>query len=110
MSIPSPACLRKTSGWVLVEYDYDQNIDKAYDDLKKKLDGIKSDLPDDVDTPTIIEMDINSTPSITLAVNNDSVDNLYNYVNDEIVPEIEALLRSQCRRIRWPGGLHQGGS
>ena len=46
---------------VLVQYDYDQNIDKAYDDLKKKLDGIKSDLPDDVDTPTIIEMDINST-------------------------------------------------
>ena len=78
-------------GMVLVQYDYDQDIDKAYDDLKKKLDGIKSDLPDDVDTPTIIEMDINSTPSITLAVNNDSVDNLYNYVNDDIVPEIEKL-------------------
>ena len=55
-------------GMVLVQYDYDQDIDKAYDDLKKKLDGIKSDLPDDIDTPTIIEMDINSTPSITLAV------------------------------------------
>ena len=78
-------------GMVLVQYDYDQDIDKAYDDLKKKLDWIKSDLPDDVDTPTIIEMDINSTPSITLAVNNDSVDNLYNYVNDDIVPEIEKL-------------------
>ena len=78
-------------GLVLVQYDYDQDIDKAYDDLKKKMDGIKSDLPDDVDTPTIIEMDINSTASITLAVNNDSVDNLYNYVNDDIVPEIEKL-------------------
>jgi len=78
-------------GLVLVQYDYDQDIDKAYDDLKKKMDGIKSDLPDDVDTPTIIEMDINSTASITLAVNNDSVDNLYNYVNDEVVPEIEKL-------------------
>lgn len=32
-------------GMVLVQYDYDQDIDKAYDDLKKKLDGIKSDLP-----------------------------------------------------------------
>ena len=78
-------------GLVLVQYDYDQDIDKAYDDLKKKMDGIASDLPDDVDTPTIIEMDINSTASITLAVNNDSVDNLYNYVNDEVVPEIEKL-------------------
>ncbi len=78
-------------GLVLIQYDYDQDIDKAYDDLKKKIDGIQSDLPDDVDTPTIIEMDINSTASITLAVNNDSVDNLYNYVNDEVVPEIEKL-------------------
>ena len=78
-------------GMVLVQYDYDQDIDKAYDDLKKKVDGIKSDLPDDVDTRTIIELDINSTPSITLAVNNDSVDNLYNYVNGDIVPEIEKL-------------------
>ena len=78
-------------GLVIVQYDYDQDIDKAYDDLKKKMDGIKSDLPDDVDTPTIIEMDINSTASITLAVNNDSVDNLYNYVNDKVVPEIEKL-------------------
>ena len=78
-------------GLVLVQYDYDQDIDKAYDDLKKKLDGIKSELPDDVDTPTIIEMDINSTASITLAVNNDSADNLYNYVNGTVVPEIEKL-------------------
>lgn len=74
-------------GMVLVQYDYDQDIDKAYDDLKKKAgwDQVGSSR-DDVDTPTIIEMDINSTPSITLAVNNDSVDNLYNYVNDDIVP------------------------
>lgn len=57
---------------------------------------------DDVDTPTIIEMDINSTPSITLAVNNDSVDNLYNYVNDDIVPEIEKLTSvASVDVIRW---------
>ena len=93
-------------GIVLVQYDYDQDIDKAYDDLKKKLDGIKSDLPDDIDTPTIIEMDINSTPSITLAVNNDSVDNLYNYVNDDIVPEIEKL--TSVASVDVSGG--QGGA
>lgn len=98
-------------GMVLVQYDYDQDIDKAYDDLKKKLDGIKSDLPDDVDTPTIIEMDINSTPSITLAVNNDSVDNLYNYVNDDIVPEIEKLASVASVDVSGgPGGLYQGGA
>lgn len=76
-------------GIVLLQYDYGYDLDDAYDDLKKKLDGIASDLPDDVDTPTIIEMDINSMAAITLAVNNDTVDNLYNYVDNEIVPQLE---------------------
>lgn len=78
-------------GLVLLQYDYGQDIDQAYDDLKKKIDGLAGDLPDDVDTPTIIEMDINSMASLTLAVNNDSVENLYNYVDTTIVPEIEKL-------------------
>ena len=76
-------------GIVLLEYDYGTDIDSAYDDLKKKLDAIE--LPDDVKTPTIMEMNINDVASITLAVNNDAQNDLYNYVNDEVVPEFEKL-------------------
>ena len=76
---------------VLMQYDYGQDMDKAYDDLKKKLDGLVNDFPADVQTPTIIEMDINDTPSMVLAVNNDQADNLYDYVNDSVVPELEKL-------------------
>lgn len=76
---------------ILLQYDYGKNLDDAYDDLKKKLDGISSSLPDDVKTPSIIEMNINDTPAITLAVNNDRVDNLHDYVNNDIVPELEKL-------------------
>ena len=76
---------------ILLQYDYGKNLDDAYDDLKKKLDGISSSLPDDVKTPSIIEMNINDTPAITLAVNNDRVDNLQDYVNNDIVPELEKL-------------------
>lgn len=42
-------------------------------------------------TPTIMEMNINDVASITLAVNNDAQNDLYNYVNDEVVPEFEKL-------------------
>ncbi len=76
---------------VLLQYDYGMDMDQAYTDLKKKMDGLAGSLPDDVDTPTIIEMDINDTASMTLAVNNDAADNLYNYVNNTVVPEIEKL-------------------
>lgn len=76
---------------VLLEYEYGIDIDDAYDDLKKKMDALQSELPDDVQTPTIMEMNINDMASITLAVNNDTQGNLYNYVNDTIVPEFEKL-------------------
>lgn len=76
---------------VLLEYEYGIDINDAYDDLKKKMDVIQTQLPDDVQDPVIMEMNINDMPSITFAVNNDAQNNLYNYVNDTIVPEFEKL-------------------
>lgn len=78
-------------GMVLLQYEYGTDLDVAYDDLKKKMDALTPRLPEDVDTPTIIEMDINDLTSFTFAVNNDSVGNLYNYVDSTVVPQIEKL-------------------
>lgn len=78
-------------GMVMLSYEYGQDIDKAYDDLKKKIDGLAGDLPDDVNTPTIIEMDINDMSSIMLAINNSAEPNLYNYVDGTVIPELEKL-------------------
>ncbi len=76
---------------VLLEYEYGVDIDECYDQLKKKMDGLKPEFPDDAQDPMIIEMDINDTASMSLAVNNDAKNNLYNYVKDTIVPEFEKL-------------------
>ena len=76
---------------VLVQYEYGIDIDEAYNDLKKSLDTVQAGFPEDVQDPMIIEMDINETASMSLAVNNDSQENLYNYVDHSIVPEFERL-------------------
>ncbi len=81
----------ENSSIVLLEYEYGTDIDDAYDDLKKKMDVLQSEFPDDVQAPVIMEMNINDIAGVTLAVNNDTKDNLYNYVNDMIVPEFEKL-------------------
>ncbi|MBE5971046.1 MAG: efflux RND transporter permease subunit [Lachnoclostridium sp.] len=78
-------------GMVLLSYEYGTDINEAYDELKKKIDALDTVLPDDVDTPTIIELDINDLTSLTIAVNNESVSNLYNYVDNTVVPQIEKL-------------------
>ena len=76
---------------VLVEYNYGTNIDTAYINLKKAIDGIKGDLPDDANEPNIMEMDMNSQPVITLAVGGQVDGNLYTYVENNIKPELEKL-------------------
>lgn len=90
---------------VILEYEYGTDMDKAYSDLKKKMDSVKPGLPEDVLAPTIMEMDINSQPSIYLAVNNDTQENLYNYVNKEILPEFEKL--SNVASVVMSGGREQ---
>lgn len=90
---------------VLLEYEYGIDTNDAYDDLKKKMDTIQAQLPDDVQDPVIMEMNINDMASITFAVNNDSQDNLYNYVNDTIVPEFEKL--SSVASVDISGGQEE---
>ena len=85
---------------IMLQYEYGTNMDKAYSDLKKKMDNIK--LPDDVKTPTIMELDISAMPVMSLAVNDTTQENLYNYVKSDIVPEFEKI--SSIASINTNGG------
>lgn len=74
---------------IMLEYDYDTDMDEAYSDLTKSLNSIR-DLPDDVE-PTVMEMNNNAQASMMLTVANPSQENLYDYVDQKIVPELEKL-------------------
>lgn len=74
---------------VMLEYSYEQDMDEAYDDLKKSLDSIR-ELPDDVE-PSIMQMNSNAQANISLSISNPSQENLYDYVDQTIVPEFEKL-------------------
>lgn len=87
---------------MLVQYEYGTNMDTAYIDLKKAIDGIRSDLPDDIQDPVIAELDMNAQPVVTLAVSGDVGTNLYTYVDNNIVPEFEKL--SSVGEVSLSGG------
>ena len=76
---------------IMVQYEYGTNIDTAYINLKKAMDGIRSDLPDDANEPTIMELDLNAQPVVTLAVSGQVDGNLYTYVDNNVVPLFEKL-------------------
>lgn len=90
---------------VLMQYEYGTDMDQAYSDLKKKIDGLERDLPEDAQAPNIMEFDINDQASIYLAVNNPEAGNLYNYVNNQIVPEFEKL--SSVASVDISGGREE---
>lgn len=77
------------SSMVMLEYDYSQDMDEAYDDLKKAVESIRG-LPEDCVT-SIMEMNNNSSESMMLSISNPSQTSLYDYVDQKIVPELEKL-------------------
>lgn len=74
---------------VMLEYDYDADMDEAYEELKRSLDSMRG-LPDDVE-PSVMQMNNNARAGISLSITHATQENLYDYVDQKIVPELEKL-------------------
>lgn len=74
---------------IMLEYEYETDMDEAYENLKQGLDRIRS-LPDDVE-PSVMRMNNNANANIMLSVAHSSQENLYDYVDQVVVPEFERL-------------------
>lgn len=75
---------------VMLEYDYGTDMDEAYDDLKKKLDSLERQMPDDVET-SVMEMNNNAGSTMMLSIAHKTETDLYDYVDQKIVPEFEQI-------------------
>jgi HAE1 family hydrophobic/amphiphilic exporter-1 len=53
---------------VIIEFDLGRNVDEAANDLRAKLEGIRRDLPEDIDPPIVQKLDPSAQPIISLAL------------------------------------------
>jgi len=53
---------------VFIEFELDTNLDFAAIDVREKVDTIKSDLPEDVEDPVILKVDVNAKPVMNLVI------------------------------------------
>lgn len=90
------------SSVVMLEYEYGTDMDEAYDDLKKKIDSLDRKLPDDVETPTVMEMDMNSSTVMSLSITKEGESDIYDYVENTVVPELEKI--SSVAEVNTRGG------
>ena len=76
---------------VVVQYEYGKDMDDAYNDLRKKMDSVESKLPDDCQSPNVVELNMDDMATVYLSLNHKTEPNLYNYVNNTVVPEFEKI-------------------
>ena len=85
---------------IMLEYDYDQDMDDAYNELTRSLNSIRG-LPEDCNT-SVMEMNMNGGNDIMLSITHDTQEDLYDYVDQNITPVFEQL--STVAQVESMGG------
>ena len=87
---------------IMFQYEYGTDLDEAYMDLQTALNTIKATMPDDVNTPIIIEMSMDQMETMDVSVMAVGDSDVLSYVNDTMVPELETL--SGVAQVQVSGG------
>ncbi len=85
---------------VMLQYDYNKNMNDAYTDLSAALDLLS--LPDDAMDPIVMQMDFNAMPVATISVTNNGSSDMMAYINDTLEPELESL--NEVAQVTVTGG------
>ena len=78
---------------VILEFNQDTNMDTAMLDLNGKIDLIKDSLEDGVGATTLMQLNPDMMPVMTLSVDVDNmnIEEVSTYVNNEIIPKFERI-------------------
>ncbi|MDO5517294.1 MAG: efflux RND transporter permease subunit [Clostridium sp.] len=77
---------------VVAQFEYGTDVDEKLNDIRSKVDIAKTSFPDDVGTPSIMKMDINSRAVAQIVVNGEgTADDLMKYAEDTVQQKIESV-------------------
>lgn len=76
----------------LIEFDLYRDVDDAANDVREKINLVRSELPDSVEEPRILKFDINARPIVTLALRGTvPPDVLYDYADRQLKDRLSTL-------------------
>ncbi|MBQ7677820.1 MAG: efflux RND transporter permease subunit, partial [Lachnospiraceae bacterium] len=93
---------RENVSMIVLQYDYGTDTNKNFLNLRAALDGTKASLPDDCKEPVIMEINIDSMPSVMLTATSDNNTDILAFLDDGMKKEIEAL--SSVAQVNITGG------
>ncbi|MFP4198654.1 MAG: efflux RND transporter permease subunit [Halanaerobium sp.] len=92
---------------VVIEFDWDRNMDFAVQDLREQVDLIGETLPDDADEPMIVKFDPAMMPIMVYGLSAEEMEigELKKEVEDDIVPRLERI--PGVAQVNLQGGLER---
>ena len=92
---------------VTVEFDLGVDVDVASQDVRAKIEGIRRDLPEDIESPIVQKFDPSAQPIMSLALssNTQPIDQLTSLADDTIRRRLESA--AGVGEIRIAGGLER---
>ncbi|MDO5615620.1 MAG: efflux RND transporter permease subunit [Cruoricaptor ignavus] len=77
---------------VIITFENDADVDFALNDAQRKINAIRSDLPDDIDEPSLAKFSLSDMPVISMGVTaNLTESELYDLIDNRIQPEFSRI-------------------
>lgn len=77
---------------VIIQFNNDADVDYAMSDAQRKINAIRSDLPDDVEEPSLSQFSLSDLPVVSMGVTGKlSTNELYDLIDEKIQPEFSRI-------------------
>src|SRR5690554_6323706 len=77
---------------VIIQFQNEADVDYALNDAQRKINAIRSDLPDDVEEPSLAQFSLSDLPVVSMGVTgNLSANELSDLIDEKIQPEFSRI-------------------
>lgn len=77
---------------VIIEFNNDADVDFALNEAQRKINAIRSELPDDIDEPSLSQFSLSDMPIVRMGVTANLTENeLYELIDERIQPELSRI-------------------
>jgi HAE1 family hydrophobic/amphiphilic exporter-1 len=78
---------------ILAEFSFTTDVESATNEVQRKVDGVRADLPKEIYTPTVQKSDINDFPIVRIAMSGKNADAraLYQFADEHVSQRLEQI-------------------
>ncbi len=77
---------------IIIEFQADADVDYALNEAQRKINAIRSDLPEDIDEPSLSQFSLSDMPIMSMGITANLTENeLYDLIDQRLQPELSRI-------------------